>query len=35
VNHCVTDALVTRDAELAAEKSCELLDALQRFARTR
>ena len=35
VNHCVTDALASGDTELAAEKSRELLDAVQRFARTR
>jgi len=35
VNHCVADALASGDAEVAAEKSRELLDAVQRFARTR
>ena len=35
VNHCVTDALASGDTEVAAEKSRELLDAVQRFARTR
>ncbi len=35
VNHCVTDALAAGDAEVAAEKSRELLAAVQRFARTR
>ena len=35
VNHCVTDALASGDAEVASEKSSELLDAVQRFARTR
>jgi CsoR family transcriptional regulator, copper-sensing transcriptional repressor len=32
VNHCVT---ASGDADVAAEKSRELLDAVQRFARTR
>jgi len=35
VNHCVADALASGDAAAAAEKSRELLDAVQRFARTR
>ena len=35
VNHCVADALDSGDAAAAAEKSRELLDAVQRFARTR
>jgi DNA-binding FrmR family transcriptional regulator len=35
VNHCVAGALASGDAEVAAEKSRELLDAVQRFARTR
>ena len=35
VKHCVTAALASGDAELAAEKSRELLDAVHRFARTR
>ena len=35
VNHCVADALASGDAEVAAEKGRELLDAVQRFARTR
>ena len=34
VNHCVAGALASGDAELAAEKSRELLAAVQRFART-
>jgi DNA-binding FrmR family transcriptional regulator len=34
VNHCVSDALASGDAEVAAEKSRELLDAVHRFART-
>ena len=34
VNHCVADALASGDAEVAAEKSRELLDAVHRFART-
>ena len=35
VRHCVTDALASGDAEAAAEKSEELLAAVQRFSRTR
>ena len=35
VNHCVTDALASGDARAAAAKSKELLEAVQRFARTR
>ena len=35
VNHCVADALASGDAEVAAEKRRELLDAVERFARTR
>jgi CsoR family transcriptional regulator, copper-sensing transcriptional repressor len=35
VNHCVADALASGDPEEAAEKSQELLTAVQRFARTR
>ena len=35
VNHCVAGALAAGDADVAAEKSRELLDAVQRFARTR
>ena len=35
VNHCVTDALGAGDADVAREKSRELLDAVHRFARTR
>ena len=35
VEHCVTGALASGDAEVAEEKSRELLDAVQRFARTR
>ena len=36
VNHCVADALSSGDpAAAAAKKSQELLDAVQRFARTR
>jgi DNA-binding FrmR family transcriptional regulator len=35
VNHCVADALSSGDPASAAEKSQELLDAVQRFARTR
>ena len=35
VNHCVSDALASGDPEAAAEKSRELLEAVQRFAKTR
>ena len=33
VRHCVTDALASGDKQAAAEKSEELLSAVQRFAR--
>jgi DNA-binding FrmR family transcriptional regulator len=35
VNHCVAGALASGDEAAAAEKSRELLEAVQRFARTR
>ena len=35
VQHCVADALASGDQAAAQEKSRELLDAVQRFARTR
>ena len=35
VTGCVEDALVSGDPKAAAEKSKELLEAVQRFARTR
>jgi DNA-binding FrmR family transcriptional regulator len=35
VTHCVQDALASGDAELATEKSEELLAAVERFAKTR
>ncbi|MFL5918660.1 MAG: metal-sensitive transcriptional regulator [Gaiellaceae bacterium] len=35
VNHCVADAMASGDAKAAAQKSEELLAAVQRFARTR
>jgi DNA-binding FrmR family transcriptional regulator len=35
VNHCVADAIASGDSKSAEEKSRELLDAVQRFARTR
>ena len=35
VHHCVADALASGDREAAAQKSEELLAAVQRFARTR
>ena len=35
VSHCVAGALESGDKEVAAEKSRELLEAVQRFTRTR
>jgi CsoR family transcriptional regulator, copper-sensing transcriptional repressor len=35
VRHCVTGAIASGDKQEAAAKSQELLDAVQRFARTR
>jgi DNA-binding FrmR family transcriptional regulator len=35
VKHCVTDALSSGDPKEAAAKSKELMEAVQRFARTR
>ena len=35
VNHCVADAIASGDPDEAAAKSKELLEAVQRFARTR
>ena len=35
VTHCVSDALASGDPAAAAEKSRELLEAVQRFAKTR
>jgi DNA-binding FrmR family transcriptional regulator len=35
VSHCVTDALASGDAATAEEKGRELLEAVQRFAKTR
>ena len=35
VKHCVAGALASGDAEAAEEKSRELLEAVQRFTRTR
>jgi DNA-binding FrmR family transcriptional regulator len=35
VNHCVSGALASGDADEAATKSKELLEAVHRFARTR
>jgi DNA-binding FrmR family transcriptional regulator len=35
VRHCVADAIASGDASAAAEKSEELLAAVQRFSRTR
>jgi DNA-binding FrmR family transcriptional regulator len=35
VSHCVAGALESGDAEVAAEKSRELLEAVHRFSRTK
>ena len=35
VNHCVVGALESGDADVAAEKSRELLEAVHRFSRTK
>ena len=35
VRHCITDALAAGDGKVAAEKSEDLLAAVQRFSRTR
>ena len=35
VNHCVTDAFASGNPKEAAAKSKELMEAVQRFARTR
>lgn len=35
VNHCVHDAIASGDAASANEKTAELLDAVQRFVKTR
>ena len=35
VNHCVSDAIAAGDGQGAAEKTQDLLAAVQRFARTR
>jgi DNA-binding FrmR family transcriptional regulator len=35
VRHCVAGALASGDADAAAEKSRELLDAVHRFSKTR
>jgi DNA-binding FrmR family transcriptional regulator len=35
VNHCVTDALTSGNPKEAAAQSKELMEAVQRFARTR
>jgi CsoR family transcriptional regulator, copper-sensing transcriptional repressor len=35
VRHCVADAIASGDAKEAAAKSAELLEAVQRFTRTR
>ena len=35
VNHCVTGALASGDTKVAEQKGQELLEAVQRFARTR
>ena len=35
VNHCIADAMSTGDADLATLKTSEMLDAVQRFVKTR
>jgi len=35
VNHCVADAIASGDAEGANAKTAEMLDAVQRFVKTR
>jgi CsoR family transcriptional regulator, copper-sensing transcriptional repressor len=35
VNHCVADAIASGDEKAATEKATELLEAVQRFVRTR
>ena len=35
VNHCITDAITTGDTDLATLKTSEMLDAVQRFVKTR
>ncbi len=35
VTHCVADALASGDEHAATEKTAELLDAVQRFVKTR
>ncbi len=35
VNHCVAGAFASGDAEAAASKTAELLEAVRRFAKTR
>ena len=35
VNHCVHDAIASGDATAAADKSRELLEAVERFVKTR
>ena len=35
VNHCVADAIASGDERAAGEKTSELLDAVQRFVKTR
>lgn len=35
VNHCVAEAMASGDTRAAEDKSRELLEAVQRFARTR
>ena len=35
VNHCVHDAIASGDERAADEKTAELLDAVQRFVKTR
>jgi DNA-binding FrmR family transcriptional regulator len=35
VTHCIADALASADARAASARSAEMLDAVQRFVRTR
>jgi len=35
VNHCIADAITAGDADLATARAGEMLDAVQRFVKTR
>ena len=35
VTHCVADAIASKDTKAASARSAEVLDAVQRFVRTR